>query len=211
MPRSWLQIDLSQGRPHAQPTRPFHRQASQGDPRRRGRVRGRRRSPSPGGVADRLTSGGFADPKLGVGARRGAALNVSSDAKDPNIVLLVTAKHGTVDDAAVADAGPRRHRGARARSTSVGQVVSYWSLDNAPPLESKNGRQALVLGVHHRKRRPRQRRRQELSPQFTARRRGGAGRGRRSRRGVPPGRRHDQEGPQSRAESSRSRSRSSSW
>ena len=61
-------------------------------------------------------------------------------------MLLVSAKHGSVDDAAVRAAGLRVTR-ELARQPSVGQVVSYWSLDDAAPLESKDGRQALVLGV----------------------------------------------------------------
>ena len=67
-------------------------------------------------------------------------------AKEPNVVLLVSAKHGSVDDAAVRAAGLRVTR-ELSRQPSVGQVASYWSLDDAAPLESKDGRQALVLGV----------------------------------------------------------------
>src|SRR4051812_3553988 len=57
-----------------------------------------------GGVADKLTSGGFADP--GAESERAAQiLGHQFGSLDPNVVLLVTAKHGTVDDADVAAAG----------------------------------------------------------------------------------------------------------
>jgi putative drug exporter of the RND superfamily len=98
-----------------------------------------------GGVASRLTSGGFADPSS-ESERAAAQLQRQFGAKEPNVVLLVSAKHGSVDDAAVRAAGLRVTR-ELARQPSVGQVASYWSLDNAAPLESKDGRQALVLGV----------------------------------------------------------------
>src|SRR6478736_1005965 len=95
-----------------------------------------------GGVASRLTSGGFADPSS-ESERAAAQLQRQFGAKEPNVVLLVSAKHGSVDDAAVRAAGLRVTR-ELARQPSVGQVASYWSLDNAAPLKSKDGRQALV-------------------------------------------------------------------
>ena len=98
-----------------------------------------------GGVASRLTSGGFADPSS-ESERAAAQLQRQFGAKEPNVVLLVSAKHGSVDDAAVRAAGLRVTR-ELARQPSVGQVASYWSLDDAAPLKSKDGRQALVLGV----------------------------------------------------------------
>jgi len=98
-----------------------------------------------GGVADRLTSGGFADPSS-ESERAAALLRRDFATQDPNFVLLVTAKHGTVNDPAVADAG-RRITGALAAERGVAQVASYWSLDDAAPLASRNGREALVLGV----------------------------------------------------------------
>ena len=98
-----------------------------------------------GGVASRLTSGGFADPNS-ESERAAAQLQRQFGAKEPNVVLLVSAKHGSVDDAAVRAAGLRVTR-ELARQPSVGQVASYWSLHDAAPLESKDGRQALVLGV----------------------------------------------------------------
>jgi putative drug exporter of the RND superfamily len=97
------------------------------------------------GVADRLTSGGFQDPNSE--SERAAGLLKREFATEyPNVLLLVTAKHGTVDDSSVADAG-RRLTDDLAHQHDVRQVASYWSLGGVPPLKSRNGRQALVLGV----------------------------------------------------------------
>ena len=97
-----------------------------------------------GGVADKLTAGGFADPHS-ESERAAAILQREFGSLDPNVVLLVTAKHGTVDDAAVAAAGTKI---TQELSDKLGNTVaSYWSLGNAPPLASKNHTQALVLGV----------------------------------------------------------------
>src|SRR5215471_6790211 len=99
-----------------------------------------------GGVADRLTTGGFADPNS-ESERAASILEHQFHAKDPNLVLLVTAKGGaTVDDPAVAAAG-RQLTSELAATRYLQQVASYWSLQNAPPLKSRGGHQALVLGV----------------------------------------------------------------
>jgi len=97
-----------------------------------------------GGVADKLTTGGFADP-ASESEQAAAILQREFGSLDPNVVLLVTAKDGTVDDAAVAAAGTRI---TQELSDKLGNTVaSYWSLGNAPPLASRNHTQALVLGV----------------------------------------------------------------
>ena len=99
-----------------------------------------------GGVAGRLTTGGFTDPSS-ESERAASILEHQFHAKDPNIVLLVTAKHGTsVDDPAVAAAG-RRITQELASTRYLQQVASYWSLRDAPPLKSRDGHRALVLGV----------------------------------------------------------------
>jgi putative drug exporter of the RND superfamily len=99
-----------------------------------------------GGVADRLTTGGFADPSS-ESERAASILEHQFHAKDPNIVLLVTARNGaTVDDPAVAAAG-RQVTSELAATRGLEQVASYWSLNDAPPLKSSGGHQALVLGV----------------------------------------------------------------
>src|SRR5262249_23562093 len=98
-----------------------------------------------GGVADRLTSGGFYDPNS-ESERAASLLQQQFGTQDPNIVLLVTAKRGTVDRTAVARAG-RALTDELAAQDDVSQVASYWSLGNAPPLKSNDGRQALVLAA----------------------------------------------------------------
>jgi RND superfamily putative drug exporter len=98
-----------------------------------------------GGVADRLSSGGFADPNS-ESERATALLTREFGTQEPNVILLVTAKHATVDDPSVATAG-RAVTAQLAGESGVRNVVSYWTLDDAAPLKSTTGREALVLGV----------------------------------------------------------------
>jgi putative drug exporter of the RND superfamily len=98
-----------------------------------------------GGVGDRLTSGGFTDPAA-ESTRASDLLERQFGTSDPNIVLLVTATRGTVDDARVAAAG-RALTDELADAPGVQSAASYWSLERAVPLRSENARRALVLGV----------------------------------------------------------------
>src|SRR5437660_7381476 len=96
-----------------------------------------------GNVAKHLSSGGFNDPDAPSSqAERELRRVFHSD--EPNLVLLVTAKAGTVDSPPVVAAGTAvtQHLGA---TPHVNQAVSYWSLGGPPPLRSHDGRQALVL------------------------------------------------------------------
>ncbi len=96
-----------------------------------------------GSAITRLKSGGFDDP----GAESTRAAKVLRDefgTGDPNLVLLVTAKGGQVDDPAVAAAGEALTR-RLAAEPDLAQVVSYWAT-GAPALKSTDGSQALVLG-----------------------------------------------------------------
>jgi RND superfamily putative drug exporter len=97
-----------------------------------------------GGVADRLSAGGFEDPK----AESTMAENLVEErfgAATPNVVLLIAAKGGaSVDDPAVAAAG-RALTDELAATEGVDRAVSYWSLGNAPPLRSEAGDKAIVL------------------------------------------------------------------
>ena len=61
----------------------------------------------------------------------------------PNLVLLVQAKTGSVDQASVAAAG-RAVATRVAASSGVTQVTSYWATGN-PALRSRDGTEALVL------------------------------------------------------------------
>lgn len=101
-----------------------------------------------GGVAGRLSSGGFDDP----GAESSRAERLLADEFDtgtPNVILLVEARSGDVDDADVAAAGRALADELAAESAGghgIGQVLSYWSLPPGNPLASDDGSEALVLG-----------------------------------------------------------------
>ena len=96
-----------------------------------------------GSAITRLKSGGFDDPDA-ESARAAEVLRDEFGTGDPNLVLLVTAKGGQVDDPAVAAAGEALTR-RLAAEPDLAQVVSYWASD-APALKSTDGGQALILG-----------------------------------------------------------------
>ena len=96
-----------------------------------------------GGVAKHLTSGGFDDPNS-ESYKADTVLSEQFGGGQPNLVLLVTAKQGFVSDAAATAAGTRITE-ALGREPGVQAAVSYWTLGGAPPLRSKDGRQALIL------------------------------------------------------------------
>jgi RND superfamily putative drug exporter len=96
-----------------------------------------------GDAVTKLKSGGFEDPAA-ESTKAAKVLNDTFHAGDPNLVLLVTAKHGTVDDPAVAARG-RALTSRLAAERDLTQVGSYWTLDS-PALRSRDARQALVLG-----------------------------------------------------------------
>ncbi|MEY2426367.1 MAG: putative drug exporter of the superfamily, partial [Actinomycetota bacterium] len=96
-----------------------------------------------GGVADRLSTGGFKDP----GSESTKAAKLLADdfgQEDPNLVMVVTAKDGTVDDAANQAAGAA-FTNELAGENYISFAGSYWTLGNAPPLKSNDGKQALLL------------------------------------------------------------------
>ena len=96
-----------------------------------------------GSAITRLKSGGFDDPDA-ESTRAAKVLADEFGTGDPNLVLLVTAKGGQVDDPAVAAAGEALTR-RLAAEPDLAQVVSYWAT-GAPALKSTDGSQALVLG-----------------------------------------------------------------
>jgi RND superfamily putative drug exporter len=96
-----------------------------------------------GGAIGHLKSGGFDDPAA-ESVTAAATLRDTFGAGDPNLVLLVTAARGDVDDPAVARAGRDLTR-RLAAEPDLAQVASWWST-GAPSLRSQDGRQALVLG-----------------------------------------------------------------
>jgi len=97
-----------------------------------------------GKVAQSLSTGGFDDPSS-ESSRAAGVLQSEFHGGNPNIVLLLTAKHGSVGDPAVAAEGMRLTR-QLSRERGLETVVSYWSLRNAPPLASTDGAEALILG-----------------------------------------------------------------
>jgi RND superfamily putative drug exporter len=98
-----------------------------------------------GGVAKHLSGGGFDDPGAESSQAR-RTLAAAFGQRSPNLVLLVTATAGSVDDPQAAAAGVALTKELAAQ-TGVTQATSYWTLDSAPPLRSADGRQALVLAT----------------------------------------------------------------
>jgi RND superfamily putative drug exporter len=96
-----------------------------------------------GGVASRLGSGGFDDP-ASESSRAADTIKHDFGKQQPDLVFLVTAKSGTVDDPAVG-AAAQALTSDLAAEKQVARAVSYWTAGNPPPLRSKDGRQALVL------------------------------------------------------------------
>ena len=96
-----------------------------------------------GGVASRLSSGGFDDPSS-ESSRAAEQIKRDFGKQQPDLVFLVTAKSGTVDEPAVASAANELTTNLAAEK-QVARAISYWSLGNPPPLRSEDGRQALVL------------------------------------------------------------------
>jgi putative drug exporter of the RND superfamily len=94
------------------------------------------------GAVSKLKSGGFEDPRA-ESSQATTALRDTFHTGDPNLVLLITARTGTVDDATVAAQGLELTR-RLARERDVSEVRSYWN-GGAAPLRSRDGRQALVL------------------------------------------------------------------
>ncbi len=94
-------------------------------------------------VFERLQSGGFEDPS----AESTEAARLLEDVfgqGDPNVVLLVTADGGDVDEPSVAKAASEV-TDRLGREPGVRQSVSYWTLGSPPPLRSEVGDKALVL------------------------------------------------------------------
>ncbi len=95
-----------------------------------------------GSALAHLKGGGFDDPQA-ESTKAAEVLRDRFGAGDPNLVLLVTATHGTVDSPEVAAEG-RAVTERLAHERDATQVGSYWTL-GATPLRSRDGRQALVL------------------------------------------------------------------
>jgi RND superfamily putative drug exporter len=94
-------------------------------------------------VFERLGRRGFDDPgSESYQARR--YLEDELGAGDPDLVLLIDAVDGQVDDPDVVDAGVAL-TDALAGEDAVGSAVSYWSLGQVAPLRDEDGTAALAL------------------------------------------------------------------
>jgi RND superfamily putative drug exporter len=96
-----------------------------------------------GGVAEHLSSGGFDDPGS-ESFKADEALLDTFGTGTPNLLLLVTAEGGSVDDPAVVAEGTALTQ-ELAAEPHLTNVVSYWTLGSPPPLRSEGGDRALVL------------------------------------------------------------------
>ncbi len=90
-----------------------------------------------------LKTEGFDDPSS-ESARAEALLEEHFGGGEPNVVLVLTAEGRDVNDPTLAAGGVALAERLDALE-GVEQVVSYWSLDNAPPLRGSDGDTALVL------------------------------------------------------------------
>ncbi len=117
-----------------------------------------------GSVAEHLSSGGFDDPSS-ESFRADEALLDTFGSGTPNLVLLVTADAGSVDDPATAAVGTAL-AAELAAEPGITDVASYWTLGNAPPLRSDAGNRALVLARIEGTQDEVNRRVEELSPRY---------------------------------------------
>ena len=99
-----------------------------------------------GGVASHLSSGGFQDPSA-ASTKADSVLAAQFHTGAPNLVLLVTAQGGaSVDSTNVKQAGVALTE-QLSHEPAISQASSYWTLGEPAPLKSKDGTQALVLGL----------------------------------------------------------------
>ncbi len=96
-----------------------------------------------GNAASRLSSGGFDNPASD-SSQAQRLLDDQFHTGSPNLVLLVDAGSNKVDDPSVVAAG-QALTAKLAAEAGVADVASYWSLDHAAPLRSRDGHQALVV------------------------------------------------------------------
>ena len=97
-----------------------------------------------GGVADKLSGGGFEDPDA-ESTIAADILEKEFGQQSPNLILLVESKEGDVDSAAAKQAGLALTKELE-EAEGVEQSISYWSSGIAQ-LKSRDGSQALVFAV----------------------------------------------------------------
>ncbi len=97
-----------------------------------------------GNVSSRLSQGGFDAPSE-QSVQAADVLASKFHSGSDNFILLVHARHGTVDRPDVAAAGRALTR-LLAAQPYMANVQSYWSLDSIPVLRTNNQTSALVMG-----------------------------------------------------------------
>lgn len=108
------------------------------------------------GASARLSSGGSIDPGA-QSTRTGELLGRMFHAEDPSFVLLVTARHGTINNPAARRAGLALAQKIK-HERGLDNVQSYWPIYHSrrarqqyrnPVLHSRDNRQALILVYAH--------------------------------------------------------------
>ncbi|MGH8913782.1 MAG: MMPL family transporter [Acidimicrobiia bacterium] len=97
-----------------------------------------------GGVADRLSNGGFEDPDA-ESVVAAEALEEEFGVSPADIVIVASAPD-SVDSAEAAASGMALEAALEAEDR-IGSVTSYWSLGSPPPLRSVDGNRALVFAT----------------------------------------------------------------
>ncbi len=116
-------------------------------------------------VVDHLSTGGFEDP-ASESTEAAARIEALFGVADPDVVLLVDARGGSVDDAAVQKAGLALTDALKGEE-GVARVDSYWSLGGAPPLRSSDGTKAMVLANLEGSQNDKNALLEELTPKYT--------------------------------------------
>ena len=118
------------------------------------------------GVKEDLSTGGFEDPGSESARTAKALLKRFPSAGEPDFVVLVTAKSGSVDDADVERAAITLTE-RLGRQREVLQAGSYWTLGKPEPLKSKDGSEALIVASLRGEQDARVTAAEHLSPMFT--------------------------------------------
>ncbi|MCU1367901.1 MAG: putative rane protein, partial [Ilumatobacteraceae bacterium] len=95
------------------------------------------------GAFGKLKGSGYSDPGA-ESTKASDVLHTQFRTGDPNLVILVDAKSGSVDDPAVVRAAADL-TAQLAAHPDITQVVSYWSLGDSPQLRSRDGSKAVIV------------------------------------------------------------------
>ncbi|HEU5302676.1 MAG TPA: MMPL family transporter [Acidimicrobiia bacterium] len=98
------------------------------------------------GVKEDLSAGGFEDPGSESTFAAEALLERFPSAGEPDFVILVTAKSGSVDDEDVTAVATELVDDLATRPEVI-EVGSYWTSGKPPPLRSTGGDEALIFAI----------------------------------------------------------------